>query len=232
MRIFIDRICSKHWELTKRFPLSRKHSYASHQCFLSGGQFDSWSTAWSVWVIRGWLDESACGGRVWTGMGFGGCGVSEVAAWPAGWVETKITLLELKGSFTPLTINKDLHFLRIERHSETDTPRCTHTHTHSSSLAKLWLWCSVKLELANRQKSSWSSTGCVRLLEFQEFNLRYIYKAHILSIRSAHCPLPDWGKVTSRKRACVLTVLIYDPISCLHIIGWFVLVRVNSQQCF
>lgn len=29
-------------------------------------------------------------------------------------------------AFTPLTINKDLHFLRMDRHSEIHTPRCAH----------------------------------------------------------------------------------------------------------
>lgn len=74
-------ITQQTWKLTHWFPLSRKDNNASHGCFLSGGTFHSWSTAWSVWVIRGWLDESACGGRVLTGMGFGGGGASEAAGW-------------------------------------------------------------------------------------------------------------------------------------------------------
>lgn len=154
------------------------------------GYFDFWSTAWSVWVIRGWLDESACEwgkGLDWNGIWGEGCAAGHA-------VKTKMSTPELKSALfisgVHLHITKSSIFYRW-REAEELIRQSAPTHTHTDTrLSKryniLWVWCCVELQLASRQKSPRSFSRWVRLLECQESNLRSIYKAHILCTRSTH----------------------------------------------
>jgi len=63
-------------------------------------------------------------GKGLPGMGFGGCEASEVVGWIGSGDKNHPSEGPSVSAFTPLTINKDMHFLRTDRH----TPRCTHSY--------------------------------------------------------------------------------------------------------
>lgn len=152
-------------------------------------------------------------GKGLPGMGFGGCEASDVAGW--------LTERSSVGAFSSLTINKDLNFLRTDRH----TTRCTRT---GLSTPVMWFWCSIWLQLANREtghlldeSSCWNSR-----------NLTWdLFTKHISSPYSQHTTVHSQTKrrEAERQRTHLLTVLINYPIGCLHITESFVLVRVHSQ---
>lgn len=156
------------------------------------GYFDFWSAVWSVWVIRGWLDESACGwgkGLDWNGIWGEGCAAGHA-------LKTKMSTLELKGALfisgVLLHITKSSIFFRW-RDAEEPIRQSAPTHTHMDTLpshytlnlVQCWASAGQQAEEPSVIQQMSQAAGMPGIQP--EIYLQSTYPLHTLN---THCPLP------------------------------------------